>query len=178
MNLTKLTNKKLNTASKPSNSTEAVQIVMPFILKGAKRWARNHFNHMDDLVMAGVEGALEAYKRYAGTDFESKGYRYSSYAYFWVKAKQKEYAEKLWGYLNNTASIPEDWAGNTGDCYEIDTDLLDLKRAYEALMEGEQKIVLMRAEGETFDTIAEQLGYNSLHQARNDYLRVSQRLAG
>lgn len=173
MDLKKLTNKKLNTASNPGNQTEAVQIVMPFILKGAKRWCRNHYSHIDDFVMAGIEGALEGYKRYKGTEYEQKGYKYSSYAYLWIRVKQKEYAEKLWSYMNSTASIPDNWDGNTGDSYELDTDLIDTKRAFEKLSSEQQQLITMRAEGHTFDHIADELGYETLHQARNTYLKVS-----
>jgi len=176
VNLTKLINKKLNTKSNPQNETEAIQISMPFILKGAKRWCRNHFSYMDDFVMAGVEGALEAYKRFKGTEYEEKGYRYSSYSYMWIFAKQKEYAEKLWGYMNNTATIPDNWDGDEASSYEMNTDLLDVKKAFGQLSAQEQKLVQMKVEGHTFDEIAKQLGMKSLHHARNDYLKACKTL--
>lgn len=176
LNLTKLTNKKLNTKSNPQDQTEAIQIAMPFVLKGAKRWTRNHHSYMDDFIMSGIEGALEAYNRFKGTEYEQKGYLYSSFSYFWIRAKQQELAVKTWKFMNNTQSMPEDWQGNTGDDYSINEDFIDTKRQFEKLTPDQQKLVQMKTEGYTFDEIANELNFKSLHQARNEYLRQQKKL--
>ena len=170
MDLKALINKKLNTSSNPKNETEAVQIAMPFILKGAKRWTRNHLSYMDDFIMQGVEGALIAYKKYKGTEFEEKGYKYSSYAYMWIRAQQQEYAGKLWKYKNNTATIPDNWDG--GDSYEFDEEDIDKKRAFERLDKDQRRVVELRTKGYTFEEISSECGYKNLHEARKEYLKA------
>ena len=180
LNLSKLTNKKLNTKSNPNNQTEAVQIALPFILKGAKRWCRNHHSYMDDFIMSGVEGALEAYTRYKGTEYEAKGYLFSTYSYFWIRAKQQELAIKTWKFMNNTKSVPEDWDGfgESADSFLINTDFLDAKKEFEKMTSKQQRLIQMKMEGYTFEEIADELEYKSLHHARKEFLLQQQKLQG
>lgn len=183
-NLIKLTNKKLNTKSIPLNNTEAIQIVMPFILKGARRWCRNHLSYMEDFTMSGIEGALEAYNRFKGSEYEERGYLYSSFAYFWIRAKQQDLAHRLWKYLNNTTQVVDDdadssWIERHGGASteDINTDLIDMKRIFNThLTPQEQHLLYLRVEGHTFDHIAEECGYENLHKARNHYLKTQQKI--
>lgn len=167
------TGKKIN----PTNVEDALKQVAPFVHTLAKKYTRNHYQYYEDFVAAGYEGALVAWNKFSGTKWEKQGYKYSSYAYWWIRERCQVTAKDLWGFQNATVSLSgtqdaDEFVDLHSESYELSTDLIDLKKVFNALTVEDQKLVQLRCEGETFDVIAEQLGFDSLHAARNRYLKV------
>lgn len=168
-------------ATNPTTVEEALKQVAPFVHSQAKKWARNHFHEYPDFVAAGYEGVLVAWNKFDGTKWQEQGYRYSSYAFWHIRERMSAYANKTWAYQNNTVSLSgtqsaDEFVELNSETYEISTDLIDLKRSFEKLTEMDQKLVQMRCEGETFDDIATELGFKSLHEARNRFMKVTETL--
>lgn len=175
-----------NKALNPKTVEEAVEQVKPFIYSLARKWTRNHNHLFNDFVSEGYVGALEAWKRFSGTDYEKKGYRFSSYCWFWIRACMKDYADRQWKYMNNTT--PDRLSVGEGDDsvslielnaegYEVNTDILDIQKLYNKLSEGDKKLVELRALGYSYEECAENLGFKTLHQARSAHLEILERFA-
>lgn len=165
----------------PTTVEEAMKQVAPFVHTMAKKYTRNHYQYYEDFVAAGYEGALIAWEKFKDTKWEKQGYKYSSYSWWWIRERCQASAKDLWGYQNNTVSLKGDQSSDefvelNSETYEMSTDLIDLKRSFQKLSEMDQKLVQMRVEGETFDVIAEELGFANLHKARQRYMQVTEAL--
>ena len=165
----------------PTTVDEALKQVAPFVHTLAKKYTRNHHQYYQDFVSAGYEGALVAWNKFHDTKWEKQGYRYSSYAYWWIRERCQVAAKDLWGFQNNTVSLSgtqdaDEFVDLHGEAYEMSTDLMDLKKSFSKLSEMDQKLVELRCSGETFDEIATELGFKSLHEARNRFMKVTETL--
>jgi RNA polymerase sigma factor (sigma-70 family) len=158
----------------PTTIEEAFKQCTPMVHKLAKKWTRNHYQYYNDFVSEGFIGICEAWKRFDGTDFQSKGYRFSSYAFMWIRAIMKDFANRLWKNFNNTTEGTE--YNMDTDYYEISIDSISVKRNYEKLSKRDQEVVRMKTEGFTFDDIANKLGFQNLHKARHRYLELCEQL--
>ena len=159
-------------ADNPTTIDEAFKQCTSMVHKLAKRWTRNHYQYYNDFVSEGHIGICEAWKRFDGTDFQTKGYRFTSYAFMWIRAYMKDFANRLWKNFNNTKQTDDISIFDDHDTIEINTDVLDVKKKFLRLSTEDQMLVQMKTEGETFQTIADELGYDSLHKARNRYIEV------
>jgi len=159
----------------PTTVEEAFKQCTPMIHKLAKRWTRNHYQYYNDFVSEGHLGVAVAWERFNGTDFQKKGYRFSSYAFMWIRACMKDFANRLWKNFNNTTE-GTDYNMDT-DYYEVSTDAISVKRNYEKLSERDQQVIRLRTEGYSFEEVASQLGFQNLHKARSRYLELCEELA-
>lgn len=156
--------------SNPTTIEEAVLICTPFVNKLAHKWKRNHYQEFADLQQAGFVGVCEAWNRF---DLE-KDVRFTTYAWWWIRAYVREYAMKKWEYNNNTAVEEAMVYGDNG--YEMDERLLSVLREIEKLPSRDRKMYQLRMEGYTFDEIAETMGEASLHKVRNHLQKINEQL--
>lgn len=153
-----LSNRASKAMNNPKNIEEAVLVCTPYVNKLAHKWKRNHFNEFCDLQQAGFVGVCEAWNRF---DSE-KSVKFTTYAWWWIRAYIREYAMKKWEYNNNTTAEKDN-----NDSYNINTDFIQLSRSVEKLSEDDQKLYMMRLDGFTFQQIADETGADSLHKVRN-----------
>lgn len=151
--------------TKPTTVEEAIKMCTPIVNKIAHKWKRNHYNEFHDLQQCGFMGVCEAYKRYE----EGHGTKFTSYAWWWIRAQIREYALTKWDYNNHTAS--DEFVQDPG--YELNTDIIDLERNLERLSKEDRKIFSMRMEGKTFDEIAKVTSHKSLHSVRNRMIEIN-----
>ena len=156
--------------SNPTTIEEAVLICTPFVNKLAHKWKRNHYQEFTDLQQAGFVGVCEAWNRF---DL-AKDVRFTTYAWWWIRAYVREYAMKKWEYNNNTAVEEAMVYGDSG--YEMDERLLSVLREIEKLPSRDRKMYQLRMEGYTFDEIAETMGEASLHKVRNHLQKINEQL--
>jgi RNA polymerase sigma factor (sigma-70 family) len=159
----------------PTTVEEAFKQCTPMIHKLAKRWTRNHYQYYNDFVSEGHLGVAVAWERFNGTDFQKKGYRFSSYAFMWIRACMKDFANRLWKNFNNTTE-GTDYNMDT-DYYEVSTDAISVKRNYEKLSERDQQVIRLKTEGYSFEEVASQLGFQNLHKCRAHYIQLCEQLA-
>jgi RNA polymerase sigma factor (sigma-70 family) len=173
--LKNLLKKKIDVKTNPKDELEAIQICMPFILKTAHKWTRNHRSYFQDFVSEGYCGVLEAFKRYKGTKYEEQGYRFSSYAWLWIRVYQRELAMKTWKFMNNTQQ--ENEVNMDNESYEMNVDHISAKMEFDKLDLIDQELVLMKMEGHTFEEIAESKGFQNLHKARARYIELCEKIS-
>jgi RNA polymerase sigma factor (sigma-70 family) len=161
-------------AQNPTTIEEAFTLTTPMVHKLAKKWTRNHFQHYDDFVSEGYVGILEAWKRFDGTEYQTKGYRFTTYSWLWIRAMMKDYANRLWKYQNNTQTASETNMDNR--TYELSIDAISVKVMFEKLTPEDQELLRMKMDGFTFEEIAGELGFETLHKARRQFLEVSESL--
>lgn len=164
-------------AKKPASVEQAIMGLEHMVKGMALKWARNHYDMIDDLVQQGNIGVIEAYRRYD----ESSPAAFSSYAFFWIRKMVREYTLKEWNVMNHQAAeelMPD------GDTYAINDDFLDVLRAVERMSHREQFIFLHRHMGHTFDEISELLvssnidaAPKSIGQIRKECINLEQRVA-
>lgn len=159
----------------PTNINEAVAVCTPIVNKLAHRWKRNHHHTFSDLQQAGFLGVCEAWNRFEGTKFQKNGYRFTTYAWWWIRACVRGEAIEYWNNDNNTVS--ENSILNNEMGKEINVDLMSALRAIERLPEDDRKIYMMRMEGATFDEIAEEIGETSLHKVRNRMVALNDQIS-
>mgnify|MGYP001057533628 CR=1 FL=1 len=144
---------------------EACQKLAPMVHKHANKWVRNHRQDYDDLVQAGYLGICIAWEKFD----ETKGASFSTYAWLWIRERIKATAEGNWKVFNNMHYKPiEDQTDLEG--YSIDERAIDKARLLDKIETKAKKIFQLREEGETFQTISDQLGLKSLHEARGIYM--------
>ena len=155
----------------PQSRDEALNAMHRTISKMAHKFARNHKSRdYDDLYQNGVEGMLIAYDRFD----PSRGVSFSTYAYHHIWAEIITSSKKNYNNYNNTsAKSVDDVQKNNSYSMPLD-EMVDYKKRMEKLDKMSQLIVKYRAEGYTFDALANALtsiGYPiTLHQCRNKYL--------
>ena len=159
----------------PKNIDEAVKLMTPVVHKLAKKWTRNHWQYYNDFVSEGHMGVCVAWQRFAGTDYEKKGYKFSTYCWMWIRACMKDFANRLWKNFNNTTEGTE--YNMDTDYYEVSTDAISVKRNYEKLSERDQHVIRMKTMGYSFEEVASELGFQNLHKARHRYLELCEQLA-
>ena len=162
-------------AQNPTTVEEAFKLCLPMVHKLAKKWTKNHYQHYDDFVSEGYVGILEGWKRFHGTEYETKGYRFTTYAWLWIRAMMKDYANRLWKYQNNTQTANEMNMDNR--TYELSIDAISVKTMFDKLNPEDQELLRMKTEGETFQVIAEELGFDNLHKARKRYIEVCESIS-
>ena len=160
----------------PTSLDEAIQISMKIVYKQASKWTRNHYQDKEDLVQEGVMGVIEAWNRFHGSEHEKQNYRFTSYAWLWIRAYMKGYAEKNWKRMNseNPNDINDLELGNAS--YDIDENMIDLSLRIEKMAPADQKLFVMRKQGYTFSEIAEEVGAKSLHKVRGRFLELCEQL--
>ena len=152
---------------KPATKDEACRGLTRMVGKVAARWTRNHKQDYYDFLQEGYIGVCEAYDRFDG----SKGAAFSSYAYLWVRHYIRQHALKSWKNKNNTASMSyEDY--NLGTVSYDNIDTLSIERQINKMDKELQTIFSLRKEGYTFQEVADELGYDSLHKVRNKYMEA------
>lgn len=174
-NLQTILKKKVDVKANPKDELEAIQICMPFILKTAHKWTRNHRQLFQDFVSEGYCGVLEAFKRYKGTKYETQGYRFSSYAWLWIRVYQRDLAMRTWKFQNNTQQ--ENDVNMDTKSYEMNIDHISAKNEFDKLEAVDQELVLMRMEGYTFEEVAEAQGFVNLHKARARYMELCEKIS-
>lgn len=157
----------------PKTVNEAVTLCVKLVHSQARKWTRNHYSDYDDIAQEGFAGVVHAWNLFHGSEHEEKGYRFTSYAFLWIRANMKAYAEKNWKRLNGLkdGDISEMFDREEFG-FEEDFRSIDLTRVVEKLSEEDQKIFALRKEGETFDTIAKEVGAKNLHTVRNRFLDI------
>ena len=155
---------------KPNRAEDALTAMHRTIAKMAHKYARNHRNRdFDDLYMDGVEGLMKAYHSFDAT----KGRAFSSHAYQWIWAHISDRAQNKWADYNNTSGTAYEDHNLGSYTPETVDEVIDAKRKLERLDSMTRGIVRARAEGYTFQQIADaatSMGYPStLHQIRNRY---------
>ena len=158
----------------PTSMNEAVQMCTQMVNKVAHKWKRNHYWMFQDLQQAGLMGVCEAWERFSGSDHEKQGYRFTSYAWWWIRLRIKEEAERSWGYLNNTAS---EEAMVYGDIeYELNDRMISVLREIDKLPKEDREMYQMRIAGFSFQEIADEVGAKSLHKVRNHLIKINEKL--
>ena len=158
----------------PTTIEEAFKQCSPMIHKLAKKWTRNHYAYYNDFVSEGNIGLCVAWSRFDGTDYQKNNYRFSSYAWMWIRAYMKDFANRLWKNFNNTTE-GTDYNMDQDYC-ELSVDSISVKRNFEKLSQREQQVIQLRTEGFTFDVIADRLGFQNLHKARAAYISICEQL--
>ena len=155
---------------KPTRVDDAVKTLTPLVAKIARKFARNHIQDIEDLMQHGFLGVAEAYDRYD----PNKGSAFSSYAYQYIWVHIKEATVKNWKTYNNTASKPVDDYAHIEAATNDNDAVIDFKIKLDRMNNLERSIVKARAEGYTFNDIANALGSlgtdMTLHQVRNTYM--------
>lgn len=147
----------------PSNEIEAIRECSKVIQKVVSKFTRNHYQDREDIQQMAYIGVLEAWKRYK-PNYKNK---FSTYAYFWVFAFVKDNVVRGWERMNSETSFNVDYHDTITT---IDEKNIDLERQVDKKSEDFQIIYKMRDAGFTFKEIAEVLGYETLHKARNVYM--------
>lgn len=168
-------NLKKTAFTNPTNLDEAVKVCMKIVYKQAHKWTRNHHQDRDDFIQEGLMGVIEAWNRFDGSEHQKKGYRFTSYAFLWIRAYMKPYAHKSWARMNNTASM--DVNEYNVPSYSINEDKIDLDRQIEKMSADDQVIFTKRSEGYTFQEIATEIGAKSLHKVRGRFLEICESIA-
>lgn len=159
----------------PKTVDEAVQQMVKICHKQAYKWTRNHTSEYDDLFSEGMCGVLKAWDKFHGSEHEAKGYRFSSYAFLWIRAEMKAYAEKNWKRLNGLKD------GDISEMFDreefgFDGDdqlrWIDLERRIERLPAEDRVIFEMRRDGFTFQEIADRLNAPSQFKVRERFLAM------
>jgi len=166
----KFTVKHKEFAENPTSVDQAVRQCTRMVHKLAKKWTRNHYNEYNDIVQQGFMGVVEAWNRFEGTKYQKNGYKFSTYAWLWIRAYMKVYAENNWKRLNNTT--PLDNHEFHLETYAIDENRIMLEAQIDKLMPEDRKIFNMRKEGYTFDEIAKETSFKNLHKVRNRFLEI------
>ena len=161
-------------AVNPTNVDQAVRQCTRMVHKLAKKWTRNHYNEYNDIVQQGFMGVVEAWNRFDGTKYQEKGYKFSTYAWLWIRAYMKTYAETNWKRLNNTTPI--DVHEFRLETYDIDETAIFLEAEISKFQPEDRKIFDMRKEGYTFDEIAAETSFKNLHKVRNRYLELCEKI--
>jgi len=160
----------------PTSLEEAISVSMKIVYKQASKWTRNHYQDKDDIVQEGVMGVIEAWNRFHGSSHEEQNYRFTSYAWLWIRAYMKAYAEKNWKRMNSedARDIGDLEIGNAS--YDIDERMIDISRRVDRMEEKDQNLFLMRRQGYTFAEIAESTGAQNLHKVRGRFLELCEEL--
>ena len=153
------------TYQNPTNVDEAVKQMIPIVKNIARKYTRNHYGDYNDYVQEGYVGVMEAWERYD----TSKNNRFSTYAYFWVRAKIQQLAIPDWKYKNNTAS--QDLLDFNGT-YETNLDAISIQQSIDKMTDNDKKIFELKQQGYTFQEMADMLGEDSLHRVRNKYIKL------
>lgn len=164
-------------AKKPA-SVEQALTNLDYMIRGlALKWARTHYDMIDDLYQQGCIGVVEAYARYD----EDSPAQFSSYAFFWIRKMIREYTLKEWNVMNHKAA--EELAPSE-DFYFNNEAFLDAMRVVDRMTPREQFIFLQRHAGHTFDEIANMLveaGHDaspkSIGQIRKECIKLDERAA-
>ena len=160
-------------AVNPKTAAEACELMTKMVHKQAYKWTRNHRSEYDDIFSEGMYGVLKAFDRFDGSDFQKKGYSFTSYAWMWVRAEMKAYAEKNWKRLNHLVDgdISESF-DRPEYGYELNENKIDLERRIEKLPVEDQAIFQMRKEGYTFKQIAEETNAKNQFKVRDRFLEI------
>ena len=157
-------------ADNPTNVDQACRQLTRMVHKLAKKWTRNHYNEYNDIVQQGFMGVVEAWNRFEGTEYQTKGYKFSTYAWLWIRAYMKSYAESNWKRLNNTTPI--DVHEFHLETYSLDENQIFMDVSIDKLPDADKQIIRMRKEGYTFQEIAKVTSFKSLHKVRNRFLEI------
>lgn len=157
----------------PTNLNEAVEVCTQMVNKVAHKWKRNHYWMFSDLQQAGLMGVCEAWERFDGSEHQADGYRFTTYAWWWIRLRIKEEAERAWDFLNHTA-VEE--AGLNENGYEMDDRIIELTRKLDRLNKEDRQLYRMRMDGYTFQEMSDELGAKSLHDVRNRLNKISERI--
>lgn len=155
----------------PTTLNEAIEICTPIVNKLAHKWKRNHYQMFNDLQQEGFLGVCEAWARF---DPEA-GVKFTTYAWWWIRAHIRSTAMGSWEYQNNTAR-EEAAAYSETETYEINDRLISVLRQVEKLPKQDRKMYQLRMDGYTFDEIAKEVGEKSLHKVRNHLLKINEQL--
>ena len=155
------------TYTNPTNTTEAIKACERMVFKLAHKWTRNHYQDRDDLIQEGHIGVLIAWDKFNGSKHQKDGFRFTTYAWLWIRHCIKQAAERNWNRLNKQAFKPIDEFLDIG--YEMDERVVDKLRALDRLEGKKRSVVMQREEGYTFQEISDNLGLSGLHEARNTY---------
>ena len=157
--------------TQPTTLNEAIIATTPIVNKLAHKWKRNHYGMFNDLQQEGFLGVCEAWKRFD----PNAGVKFTTYAWWWVRAMISGAAKSSWEYQNNTASEEAMVYGNQEE-YQMSDRLMSILRQIEKLPSKDRKMYKLRMEGYTFDEIAEEVGMDSLHKVRNHINKINQQL--
>lgn len=157
----------------PKTSEEACKMMTKIVYKQAYKWTRNHTSEFDDIFSEGMCGVLKAFDRFDGSDFQKKGYAFSSYAWMWIRAEMQAYAEKNWKRLNHLVDgdISESFDREEFG-YQLNEQAIDLERRIDKLPEEDRVIFQMRKEGCTFKEIAEITKAKNQFKVRDRFLEI------
>ena len=161
-------------AENPTNVDQAVRQCTRMVHKLAQKWTRNHYNEYNDIVQQGFMGVCEAWNRFDCTKYQEKGYKFSTYAWLWIRAYMKAYAETNWKRLNNTT--PLDKHEFRLETYDIDESAIFLEAEISKFAPEDRQIFDMRKEGYTFNEIARETAFENLHKVRNRFLELCEKI--
>lgn len=150
----------------PQTVEEAVNQCTPLVKFIVSKWIRNHYGDYNDLCQAGYMGVVEAFNRFD----KKKNVKFSTYAFWWIRRRVKDTATDNWKVMNNSA--PEEW-GMSKETYEIDEEAMDIANMISKLTDRDQEMMIMRAQGYTFDEIKDKIGANSIGSVRNRIMKLT-----
>ena len=147
----------------PTNADEAVRQCTAMVKSCVKKWMRNHYGEYNDLMQSGFCGVMHAYNKF---DFK-KNVKFTTYAYFWIRAYVREAAMKNWHVQNHSARLDK-----VDFMIEAPTGPEDMFRfanflsARDKLSNDEKQVVDWRAEGYTYSEIQKMTGASNLSIVR------------
>jgi DNA-directed RNA polymerase specialized sigma24 family protein len=78
---------------------------------------------------------------------------------------------------NESGSDSGEWLENNGDTFELSTELIDVKKVFGELSEDDQRLLELKTLGNTYEEIAEEMGFATLHKARQRHMVLLDRLS-
>ena len=155
----------------PTTIEEAVKSMEKIVGKQASKWARNNRLDYRDLYNEGMLGVCIAWNKFDA----SRNVHFTTYAFNWSAAYISSAAKKSWEVYNNRAPLDSS-EYFLGEVTGANVDIISVVRELDKLDLDDQRIYSMRIQGETFQEISNELGLNSLHQARKRYLEIQKKV--
>tara|TARA_R110000772_G_scaffold2863_14_gene10535 strand:- start:5372 stop:5893 length:522 start_codon:yes stop_codon:yes gene_type:complete len=147
----------------PTNADEAVRACTAMVKACVKKWMRNHYGDFNDLMQSGFCGVMHAYSKF---DFK-KNVKFTTYAYFWIRAYVREAAMKNWHVQNHSARLDKvDFMAEAPSGPEEIFRFANFMHFRSKLDPADAQLLDWRAEGYTYSEIQEKTGASNLSVVR------------
>tara|TARA_R110000772_G_scaffold139394_2_gene248494 strand:- start:183 stop:686 length:504 start_codon:yes stop_codon:yes gene_type:complete len=154
----------------PTNADEAVRQCTPLVKSLVKKWMRNHYGEYNDLMQSGYVGVMHAYSKF---DFK-KNVKFTTYAFFWIRAYVRLAAMSNWNVMNHTARLDKvEWMAEApGDMFRFANYLNERRK----MSPDDQQLLDWRAEGYTYSEIQEKTGASNLGVVRKRCIQLVEQI--
>lgn len=157
----------------PTSADEAVRQCTPLVKTLVKKWMRNHYGDYDDLMQSGFCGVMHAYSKF---DFK-KNVKFTTYAYFWIRAYVRLCAMNNWNVMNHSAALDKiEWMAespnNPTDMFRFANFMNERSK----LDEESKQLLDWRAEGYTYSEIQKMTGASNLGMVRKKCMEIVDRI--